>query len=1042
MTAQQRAGWYQHVDAALIRAAAHTGDIVPRLWPELDDDTDIEPWCTWLAQVWAQAPVAEAVTMASPVLAARVEATCQGQRPRASQVRRMVMSLARYLVRMRGRATPFGTFAGVAVLRFSPQVSARWSGSHYARARADAVWLAGVIAELESCPALLRRLPVMVNDLVFVRGGRLVVPWQPHASGPGRSTTAEVSVRLSRAVQAVLHAARSPILAGDLAGKLAAEFPGAAVPAVEAMVTELVARGALISRLRPSSTTADGLACVLDRLQEADAGAVEEVAPLLRELQAIRAQLETAGGMAGRAGWPSGRVALDPTRVVPGAGQPFMVDLRLGCAVVLPPQVAAEAESAAGALLRLTPHPAGHPGWRDYHTRFLDRYGAGAVVPVQQLVDPTAGMGFPSHYEGPERPVIPGELPQRDGRLLALAQQAALDGVREIVLDDEFVDSLADGGTDMLRLAPHLELCAEVLAPTVAALAEGAFRLAVSGVSRSAVAMTGRFLDILPGDDRQRMMGLYRQLPAGVDGAVPAQLSFPPLHPRLENVVRAPLVLSEVISLAEHRDGAGDRIPVQDLAVTADNDRLYVVSLSRRQVVEPVLASAAASHVMPPVARLLAEIPRARTAAVSLFSWGAAACLPFLPRVRYGRSVLAPARWRVRAGELPGPEAPWPAWAAAMDVIRERLGLPVSVSVGTADRLLRLSLDEPMDLALLRAHLDGAADGATVSEAPSAGDHGWFGGRAHEIVVPLAATTPPARAPAAVTSSGRLPVIGPEHGVLPGSHVLFARLYGHPGGFDTILTGHLPALLSAWDDPPMWWFVRYRTPQPHLRLRLHLASSHDYGQAAVRVGAWAATLRRLGLIGDLTLDTYHPETARYGAGAALAAAEALFAADSAAVVAQLTALAAAREVHRCALTAASMADLAAAMMGSRPAGMGWLTGHAQPGRPPIRDRDVLRQAAGLAGLGGDETALRAIAGGRQVDAAWRARRQAAASYADRLAADAAHVTPASALASLLHMHHVRAHGINPDCEQLCHRLARAIALAWTARRNTTRGGST
>ena len=55
-----------------------------------------------------------------------------------------------------------------------------------------------------------------------------------------------------------------------------------------------------------------------------------------------------------------------------------------------------------------------------------------------------------------------------------------------------------------------------------------------------------------------------------------------------------------------------------------------------------------------------------------------------------------------------------------------------------------------------------------VASGAGHGAHGWLGGRAHEIVVPLAATTPPARAPAAVTISGPLPVIGPEHGVLQG----------------------------------------------------------------------------------------------------------------------------------------------------------------------------------------------------------------------------------------------------------------------------------
>ena len=56
--------WYRHVNAAVLRASAHTGDVIPRSWPDLDDDVAIEQWCGWLAQVWAQRPVAEAVAVA------------------------------------------------------------------------------------------------------------------------------------------------------------------------------------------------------------------------------------------------------------------------------------------------------------------------------------------------------------------------------------------------------------------------------------------------------------------------------------------------------------------------------------------------------------------------------------------------------------------------------------------------------------------------------------------------------------------------------------------------------------------------------------------------------------------------------------------------------------------------------------------------------------------------------------------------------------------------------------------------------------------
>jgi len=103
----------------------------------------------------------------------------------------------------------------------------------------------------------------------------------------------------------------------------------------------------------------------------------------------------------------------------------------------------------------------------------------------------------------------------------------------------------------------------------------------------------------------------------------------------------------------------------------------------------------------------------------------------------------------------------------------------------------------------------------------------------------------------------------------------------------------------------------------------------------------------------------------------------------------------------------------------------------------VRDRDVLRQALHLSDT--ERQAPHGIPGGPTIAAAWHARRQAAARYAACLTLDATHITPASVLVPLLHMHHVRAHGFDPDAEALSHRLARAVALSGNARRTTNEG---
>jgi lantibiotic biosynthesis protein len=79
-----------------------------------------------------------------------------------------------------------------------------------------------VVTALESDPAMLARLPVAANTLCQRCGGRLRVP-APASDGVGGP--AEVCMRLTPAVALVLDAAMSPVRCGDLAGRLAAEFP-------------------------------------------------------------------------------------------------------------------------------------------------------------------------------------------------------------------------------------------------------------------------------------------------------------------------------------------------------------------------------------------------------------------------------------------------------------------------------------------------------------------------------------------------------------------------------------------------------------------------------------------------------------------------------------------------------------------------------------------------------------------------------------------------------------------------------------------------
>ncbi|MEU9777240.1 lantibiotic dehydratase [Streptomyces sp. NPDC047968] len=1023
---------YQSADTALVRAARYARLSLPP-WPTVtsEEPEQAQQWHAWLKAVWALDKVSETVEQASPAFARHMDVLCaMVGAPEARQLRRTLVSVIRYVQRITGRATPNGLFAGIAPAEFAQRSKATWGPWHTAVARADAAWMNDVVSRLEARLDLVCRLPVVATNTAFVRGDRLIVPYPPRSDSTGKPT-AEVSLRFTSAVRTALDAARSPITYSVLADKVKAEFPDVHVDRVMGLLSNLMRNGALVSSLHAPAAALDALDHLVRELDAVHAHEVPSIAALLDDLRAVR------DGMAqhNRALTPEDgrrlrRGLRNKMAEIADTDHPLAVDLKVDSSLVLPDAVAREAERAATVLARLTPAPFGTPGWKEYHTRFFEKYGIGSLVPLRDVVDPDVGLGFPAGFMDSETESREA-LTRRDQRLLALAQAAVLDGHDEIQLDEELITELEIGEQDRVQLPPHLELSFQIDAASADGLDRGEFTLSAIRPSRGMGTVAGRFLALLEPDDKVRAADLLERLPVNTPGGLPVQVSFSPLDRSNAHVARVPELLPAVVSIAEHRTADENTIGLDDLAVGCDRRRLYLASLSRRCLVEPhtVHALDLRAHT-PPLARFLVEISRAQSAIVTAFPWGAAAALPYLPRVRHGRAVLAPARWLLRAAEVPGQTASWEEWHAGLNEWCARRRVPKTVALTEGDQLLPLDLSESAHRAVLRAHL-AQAKTAVLTETSPAG--GWFDGRAHEVVVPMTVRRAPQWPTVAPVSVKRL--ITRDHGHLPGAGPwLLAKLYGHPERHAEILSRHLPDLLAEWETPPSWWFMRYRDPRPHLRLRVAVRESGDVGQAVARIARWTARLRRSGLLNDMQFATTYPETGRWGTGALMCLAEEMFAADSQAVAVQLSQP---DRPNPRVLAAANFVSLATAFTGSVTEAMDWLTSYGKITDPRPLDRRVLAEAVRLADPTGGWAALRSHAGGDAITAAWVERDQAIRRYRARL--HESDLDPHLVFDSILHAHHIRAVGIDKNDERMCVRLARAAALAWTARRGNDRG---
>src|SRR5262249_4922426 len=117
---------------------------------------------------------------------------------------------------------------------------------------------------------------------------------------------------------------------------------------------------------------------------------------------------------------------------------------------------------------------------------------------------------------------------------------------------------------------------------------------------------------------------------------------------------------------------------------------------------------------------------------------------------------------------------------------------------------------------------------------------------------------------------------------------LYAKLYTGPATVDQVLRDVVkPVVQKVMDSgaADRWFFIRYRDPDWHLRLRFHGVPARLHKEVLPALQAATAPLLADGLLWRFQLDTYEREVERYGGVEGILLAERLFHADSDAILA-------------------------------------------------------------------------------------------------------------------------------------------------------------
>jgi class I lanthipeptide synthase len=831
---------------------------------------------------------------------------------------RLMAKLLRYQIRMSTRPTPYGLFAGCAVVPFGDitnvTVQATFGRS---RTRPDMRWLMNFVVGAEANPEIRRKLRLRANPLIHFEGGRISLAARMPGEKPGNKggKSQPVSARATPVTMKALELARNGLTYDEVSAGLLERSPTATRERADRFLDDLLEQTFLLTDLRPPLTTDGPAEYVLNRLRE--------IPEASQERETLEKFLETA------ARWDTAahdeslqyfRLLLQAVDCPEDGSQelPCQVDMALAVEGQVGTIIAKDAARAAELLLRLSPSPGGLSTLAAYRNAFVSRYGHEREVPVTELLDPVRGLGpVSAHGHGSTGP-DQARAAKRARTLQSLAGSALHSRLRVLEIDERLLGELETSTFNADNLPVSLDINLMVAAQSAESIDEGKF-LAVVGPNLGAWAACrhfGRFSHLHPPDagiEPLKRCAAMEQA-ARPEDCLWAEVVYLPANTRSANVAVRPAVRAHEVlfGVAPGVDESGV-IALDDLVAGVADGRFYVRSRKAGKKVRCVAGHMLNHHGAPAAAQFLLDVANDGVTTFSSFDWGPAEWFPFLPRVQAGRIVLRPAEWKLGKG------SPTSVDANGICKWREDWDVPRYVCLTFGDNRLILDLDCADHVQQMVDELAKLGEGQSLllQEVIPALDDAWLKGEElryySELIVPLV-LKPVQRH----SSYGREPVLaaaqltnhhaagnnrassapvdverpGPASSVHrfrpPGSDWLFAKLYCPARCEDELIAERmLPMAENAIASglAESWFFIRYSDPERHIRLRFQGKPDRLATQLFGQVCKWAGEAIEDEICTRLVFDTYDREIERFGGEEGMAVAEAIFHADSRAAAA-------------------------------------------------------------------------------------------------------------------------------------------------------------
>ncbi|NIG56945.1 lantibiotic dehydratase [Chitinophaga sp. Cy-1792] len=533
-------------------------------------------------------------------------------------------------------------------------------------------------------------------------------------------------------------------------------------------------------------------------------------------------------------------------------------------------------ETITAAIQRLTPiNIAAEPeDLKTFRKLFAARY-ENRAMPLMQVLDSESGIGYgivagdkSSYTPLIDDLILPAAAAHRQmvwnqHRQFVLKKflEATRQHCQEIVLTDEEIQQAFPDHR------PNMPATTALMGTLVAASGEeldkGNFRFIMKSCSGvSGLPLLGRFGAV------NETLATNMQKVASFDKAQhPEKILAEIIHlpeGRTGNVLRRPQLYDyEIPFLGTSAVDTDHQIPVSDLYVKLEGERIVLFSLSKNKEVIPRLTSAHNFSIGLPVYKFLCDLQHQQNALAISWDWNILQESAFLPRVSYQQIVLSRAQWRLTTA----------AFHACTGTDQDRLqqlitqhNIPGKVLLAEGDNelLLDLSCTLAQELLLQALRKENIVLYETFVEDEHLIITSDSGPYCNEIVVPLYNSTYTDSKPAIPGQAGKAAL---KRSFAPGSEWLYAKIYCGTKSLDKLLTREIYPLVAHLKDEGIidsWFFLRYQDPEHHLRIRVHMTDK-EYAMAVMQeISQLFNDDINNDIVSRVQFDTYIREIERYG----------------------------------------------------------------------------------------------------------------------------------------------------------------------------------